>query len=409
MPQYKWMKLIIVCLTVVLPVCFMMSCKNSDIKINEQQKDSEITGFDAEFKFSAEGGQGSAVFGDTFFACSSRGACAMYDMNTGEKIAAFDLASATEDNSHAYSNHSNQVMFGAEKFKEDDPFPLMYVTTGNSGEHDSSGAYYAKCAIERVLHSEEKGWYSELVMLLEFNDMENIPNQTGNVGKNMNVNKNMGDLLTNMYDSETGKFLYVDGNGYEQTKGYQKVSWGWPAWFTDCEPTEVTAGKIYLKGARFRTTEAYEALNKEVYGIESYWTTDANQKGNAYIVTEFNMPPLPKGTSASDGYGATFTLYPKDITDQFTTEYDIGFTQGGVLYKGVIYYSYGNEKNESGRYRKNGIQIIDIASKKITEKLNLSGTVLGLGKEPECCSIWKGELMLGLNGDGYEVYNIILK
>ena len=90
MPQYKWMKLIIVCLTVVLPVCFMMSCKNSDIKINEQQKDSEITGFDAEFKFSAEGGQGSAVSGDTFFACSSRGACVMYNMNTGEKIAAFE-------------------------------------------------------------------------------------------------------------------------------------------------------------------------------------------------------------------------------------------------------------------------------------------------------------------------------
>ena len=81
----------------------MMSCKNSDITINEQQKDSEITGFDAEFKFSAEGGQGSAVSGDTLFACSNRGACAMYDMNTGEKIAAFDLASATEDNSHAYS------------------------------------------------------------------------------------------------------------------------------------------------------------------------------------------------------------------------------------------------------------------------------------------------------------------
>ena len=35
MSQYKWMKLIIVCLTVVLPVCFMVSCKNSDIKINE--------------------------------------------------------------------------------------------------------------------------------------------------------------------------------------------------------------------------------------------------------------------------------------------------------------------------------------------------------------------------------------
>ena len=54
MSQYKWMKLIIVCLTVVLPVCFMMSCKNSDITINEQQKDSEITGFDAEFKLPEE-------------------------------------------------------------------------------------------------------------------------------------------------------------------------------------------------------------------------------------------------------------------------------------------------------------------------------------------------------------------
>lgn len=386
--------IIFLCLITVFVICVMVSCMR-----NEKN-------FEPEFRFSVKGGQGSAVFDDTLFACTSRGACTMYDMNTGAEIAGFDLATATENHTEKDSNHSNQLMFGPAKFDEADPFPLMFVTTGNSGEHDASGAYYAKCAVERVLYCEERGWHSELVMLLEFNDVDNIPEQDGNPGKNMNVNKNNGDILTNMYNFDEGKFFYTSGNGYDQSKGYQKVGWGWPAWFTDCEPTDETMGKIYMKGARFRTTEAYEPLNKEVYDIDSYWTSDARQRGNAYIITEFDMPPLPKSTSRDDGYGETVTLYPRDITNQFATEYDIGFTQGGVLYNGIIYYSYGNEKNNSGPYIKNGIRIIDIAAEKITGKINLSGTILGSGKEPECCSIWRGELMLGLNGDGYEIYKI---
>jgi hypothetical protein len=223
-----------------------------------------------------------------------------------------------------------------------------------------------------------------------------------------NKNNAADDVLTNMYDAATGKFMYVSGNGYDASAGYQKIGWGWPAWLIDSNPTADTEGKIYIKSARYRTTRAYEPLNKATYGISDYF-----DGGNAYIVTEFNMPALPKSTSASDGYGATVTLYTKDIQDQFELEYDYGFTQGGTLYQGRIYFSYGNGKNadasnaEYAKYVTNAIQVIDIASEKIIAKLDLTATNMGGAREPECCSIWNGELMLGMNGsDGYEMYSI---
>lgn len=367
------------------------------------------------------GGQGNAIYGNILVACTKYGECTMYDMLTGNEIASFNLGSynkstLTTDPDRVgdttkgnWSNHSNQIMFGPAKFDESDPLPLLYVTTGNSGKHDGTGAYVAKMAIERIRYSAIKGWYAETVQIIEFNDVANIPDQDGNDYKNMNNNYNAtDDVLTNMYDAETGKFLYVSGNGYDASAGYQKVGWGWPAWFVDSKPTADTEGKIYIKSARYRTTRAYEPYNKNTYGIDDYF-----DGGNAYIVTEFNMPALPTSISEADGYGATVTLYTKDIQDQFELEYTYGFTQGGTMYNGRIYYSYGNGKNadansaDYAKYVTNAIQVIDIASQKIIAKLDITGTNMGGAREPECCSIWNGELMLGMNGaSSYEMYSL---
>ena len=386
-------------------------------KLNHHEYDSNLD--EGTHILNVTGGQGNAISGNYLVACTKQGDCTIYDMLTGNEIANFHLGSfnaqtlpsgTAADGTVAkdWENHSNQIMFGPNKFDENDPLPLLYVTTGNSGKHDGTGAYIAKMAIERILYTEARGWYAETVQIIEFNDFDNIPAQDGNPYKQMNNNNNAeNDVLTNMYDAATGKFMYVSGNGYDAAKGYQKVGWGWPAWLVDSNPTADTEGKIYIKSARFRTTRAYEPLNKETYGIGNYF-----DGGNAYIVTEFNMPALP-ASEKDAAYGATVTLYTKDIQDQFEVEYDYGFTQGGTMYQGRIYFSYGNGKNADAsnaayaKYVTNAIQVIDIASEKIIAKLDITGTNMGGAREPECCSIWNGELMLGMNGpQGYEMYAV---
>lgn len=346
----------------------------------------------------ASGGQGNAISGNTLITANNTGYANMYDLRTGLAIADFPLASHTDTSSGAYANHANQIMFGSEKFDESDPFPLLYITIGNSGIHDDTGAYVAKCSVERILYSEKIGWYAECVQIIEFNDYDNIPGEQ----KDMNVSKNNGDILLEMYDPATGTFPYVSGNGYDAAKGYQKIGWGWPASFVDSDPTGTTAGKFYLYSARYRTTQAYEGLNRATYGNgDPEW--DYYDPGvNSYIITEFDMPALPASVD-DPSYGKVTTLYTRDITNQFTTEYNIGFTQGGTMYQGKIYYSYGNKGAADNLYLRNGIQVFDIAQEKIVAFLPLYDSEVK-GMEPECTSIWNGELVLGLNGGGYEVY-----
>ena len=339
------------------------------------------------FTAGSESGQGNSIYGNTLIVSDNQGACRMYDMRDGSLKANFRLGSynagIAPDGSKdgAWTNHANQMMFGPARFCENDPFPLLYVTTGNSGNHDSTGAYICKCAVERILYDEKKGWYGQVVQIIEFNDKENIPHDDPD------------GVLTAMY--QEGQFLYTAGNGYDAAKGYEKVSWGWPAAFVDRDPTSDTLGKFYLKGARFRTSKAGEEINKMNYGITSCW------KDSAYIVTEFDLPKLPESETA-EAYGGTVTLYPKDITDQFITEYEIGFTQGGTMYRGRIYYSYGNKSKDE--YTKNGLQVFDIAERRIVTRLPLWTDPRTKGVEPECPAVWNGKLTLGCNGDGYEIY-----
>lgn len=366
------------------------------------------------------GRQGSAISGDTLLVCDNKGYCSMYDLKSGDLIADFPLGSynggtlsgdAARDEGTAagnWTNHANQMMFGAAKFDESDPLPLLYVTTGNSGAHDGTGAYISKCAIERIRYSESKGWYAETVQIIEFNDVACIPVETDANGNVINPSKNMNnngtsDTLLNMYNPETGKFMYIDDpdTAVDESR-WQKVGWGWAASFVDSDPTEQTAGKFYLFSARYRTTEAYQTNNRAVYGNgDPEW--DYYDEGvNAYIITEFNMPALPASES-DPAYGGIVTLHTSDIIGQFETEYEIGVTQGGTMYQGRIYYSFGWNGEATNLYKRNGIQVFDIAQEKIVAKLALY-THKTWNYEPECTSIWNGELVLGMNGGGHSFY-----
>ena len=262
---------------------------------------------------STGGMQGTAVYGDWLLQAGHAGGVWVYNManaNPGDTLVAyFQLASynggslpdGVTGNDYLkgsdFANHANQMMFGSTKFDENDPFPLLYVTTGNSGGHDDTGAYVSKCAVERIKYDPETNtWSAELVQTIEFNDFDNIPDEIiGGVNVNPYKNQNLrrtndpSEFLTKMRDPATGKFYYISGNGYDRAAGYQKIGWGWAASFVDSDPTEKTAGKFYLYSARYRTYGACDAQNRNAYG--NGYTNYAEE--NAYIITEFNMPALP--------------------------------------------------------------------------------------------------------------------
>ncbi len=320
--------------------------------------------------FYGHAAQGSAIDGNTLFVCNKYGYCYMYDLTDGSKIAEFPLGSF-DDSDSPTQNHSNQMMFGAEKFAESDPYPLLYVTTGYSNDHDENGTYYCRGSVERIRQRADGSWYAEIVQTIEFNDAANIPDKDPN------------GTLKKMY--RDGKFLYVSGNGYDASAGYEKIGYGWPHFYVDSAPTAATEGKLFIFSTRFRGSEYWENKTREQYGFDNY------EKDNAYIISEFTLPELPASESAADGYGQTVTLYPRDIRDQFTTEFSVFAFQGGTMYRGRIYHSFGDAKQTEKHT--DAIGVWDIAQRRFVTKIDLRRSILA-DWEPECCCIYNGELAL---------------
>lgn len=327
--------------------------------------------------------QGTAIFGEYLFVANNEAEVRVYDIPSGKQIGEFLLASATPhlNKGDPHANHSNSMMFSTQKWDEKDAFPLLYISTGNTGDfYDTDGSYIAKCAVERIVMTEGADgkitFTSQLVQTIAYADRDHVI---------VDQEKYNGTVETFKQMYKDGRFTYIGNDTWSNPENYQKVAWGWPASFVDSDPTEKTAGKFYLHSARFRTTEKWEGLNKEIYGDKDF----NYYKDNAYIVTEFDLPALPE--SEAD-FGRTVTLYPADITDQFETEFDIYFTQGGTLYQGKIYYPFGNG-GKYGSTTANAIRIFDLEQEKIVARLDLSADRIGMGaKEPEGCCIYKGYL-----------------
>lgn len=313
--------------------------------------------------------QGTAIWEDTLVICKHSGYCYLYTLPKGEYVAEFPLGSF-DDSDRPTQNHCNQMMFGPAKFHENDPFPLLYVTTGYSNDHDPSGAYYAKCSVERIRQDENGKWYAEIVQTIEFNDASNIPDE------------DINGTLSKMY--KDGKFLYTSGNGYDASAGYQKIGYGWPHFYVDMAPTDETADKLFIWSTRFRASEYWEKESKKQYGFSGY------EADNSYIITEFSLPRLPASES-DPAYGATVTLYPKDIRHQFQTAFTTYAFQGGTMYHGKIYHSFGDAQQHIKH--RDTIVVWDIAKEAITATLPLHQTAVG-SLEPECVCIYNGDLAL---------------
>ena len=349
--------------------------------------------------------QGIAVYKDTLIIANNKGEFSIWDLTTGTKtVGGLRFGSATSGNSNKWSNHSNSIMFSDIFYAEDDPFPLLFVCAGNSGDHIDSdsyygagtkGSYFGHLAVERILYDEENDTYtSETVVRVFFNDMNCIPDQEGNADKNMNGNNGTSEL-TNMY--QNGKFTYLDDPSTSVDESqWQKIGWGWPAWKVDSDPTSTTQGKLYITSARFRTTSTYFNINKNKYGVDDY-TED-----NAYIYTEMDLTGLiPTETTNTANYGKNVILTPADITNQFTVPYNTGFTQGSTLYQGRVYYSYGATAASTSIHSRDYMNIVDIEKEEIVAELHLYKNAETTGLEPECPAVWNGELLLSYNGGIY--------
>lgn len=326
--------------------------------------------------------QGTAAYGDYLLVFYHQGSCDIFDLSSSTPsvpIGSFRLASynpgTAPDGSanNAYSNHANQAMFGSVKFADTDPLPLVYVLDGNSGNQDENG-YIARCAVERIVCNDGV-WSSQLVQTIIYNDLE----------------------YSAPFDSTTGKFTYLDNaeKQFVNINGYERFGWGWPAFFVDSVPTSDTQDKLYIFSARFRTTTQWEATNKTQYGIDSYF------EDNAYIITEFDLPELPE-TEAD--FGGAVTLYPTDIRDQFCTDYDAYATQGGTMYMGKIYYSFGF--GGTGVGVRDAIRVYDIAERRIVGRIDLSDSEF-YAQEPECCFVYDGKLGLSLIDRRMYMFNYI--
>lgn len=343
----------------ILLVLFLTGCNIQKTKNFTLEEVTSIT--------NGHAAQGTAAYADNLFICDKYGYCYMYTLPDGEFVDKFALGSMNETDGPA-QNHSNQMMFGPEKYDEDDPYPLLYVTTGYSNDHDASGAYYAKCSVERIRHSEDRGWYAEIVQTIEFNDEANIPDD------------DINGTLTEMY--KDGKFLYTSGNGYDASAGYQKIGYGWPHFYVDGAPTDKTEGKLYIYSTRFRGSESFEDEAKKEYNITDF------EQDNSYIFTSFDMPDLPK-SEKDEAYGKTVTLYPKDIIGQFETEFDTYFFQGGTMYGGRIFHAYGDGKQD--QKHRDAILVFDVTTEKRIDKLELH-TTEAAAWELECCFFYEGNL-----------------
>ncbi len=340
--------------------------------------------------------QGMAIYENYVVQCYHFGYVNLYDLsreNAGSPVGAFKLASYHDGSeamrpegerwdSEFYANHCNQIMFGAKKWRESDPFPLLYVTTGRKGWKMEDGSYIAKCAVERILYERKTGeWASQLVQIIEYNDAGYVDEGRGREGR---------------VTIKDGKFTYSDTVDWSNTQKYEVPCWGWPAGFTDSCPTKVTGNKFYLFGARFCTScSAVGVTSSGNYSgvIEGF----DNGKHNNYLITQFSLPELPE---TEEEFGRTVTLTPADIENQFALGYDIGGTQGGTLYRGRIYYSFGagaqpGEENFAGK--RNGIRVFDLESESIAARLELWRDSAMRTKEPECCGIYKGRLAVNYN------------
>ncbi|NMA67600.1 MAG: hypothetical protein GX957_15440 [Clostridiaceae bacterium] len=214
------------------------------IVLGQYSYDFENENYYARKYMKGSSGQAISIFGDKVFMFNSNGLCNVYDLSTKSPtpIATFPLGSyntgTAPDGSidSRYANHCNTAMF-SNTFYQGNNIPLLYVTSGNSGDYDEDG-YIGRCAVENI--SVVNGQYSsQLVQTIIYN-----PNHPST------------DSLS--------------------AKGWENPCWGSPQSFVDTEN-----GWYYLFSTRYRTN------NRDPQIVEN----------NCYIITKFQLPQVTESNT----------------------------------------------------------------------------------------------------------------
>ena len=171
-------------------------------------------------------------------------------------------------------------------------------------------------------------------------------------------------------ESRLVQTIAFSDEGVENTV-YEKPCWGCPAWFVDSE-----GGCLYLFSARWRTTEEFLGHRGE----------------NRYIITKLRKPALSE---------PFVRLTAADILDQFLTPFDILFTQGGMIAKDKLFYTFGL----GDRRYPIGLRVYDLTNKCVCGKMDLSGSLFG-SEEIESCSFYQGELLCNTNAETGGIYSL---
>lgn len=146
-----------------------------------------------------------------------------------------------------------------------------------------------------------------------------------------NITENDG-----VYSSEKVQEINLDQSGFEAA-GYMKY-WGWPSWLVS------TDGEyLWLHGARFRTNGSMDAYYNE----------------NRYIITKFRLPSADH---------PSVVLTADNVVDQFVTEYNVNFTQGGTVYGKYLFYTFGTGKESNP----SAIRVWDLEKKVLLGPVDVS-------------------------------------
>lgn len=169
------------------------------------------------------------------------------------------------------------------------------------------------------------------------------------------------------FSSKTVHTISYKNDGIENTD-FLSPCWGWPAFSVDTEN-----GRLYILSAKCRTRR----------GI-------CDPHDNYYVITVFNLPEFTED-------GGLTVLTPNDIIDQFTSGFDVYFTQGGMFSDGHLYHTFG-----CGESYPNELRVYDVKERKCVCKLDMSNSILGK-EEIECCSYYRGVLLCNTNLGIYKV------
>lgn len=112
-------------------------------------------------------GQDGAIFGDYLFRFKAKGECSVHNISTlGSDYTEFPtIAEFKLDKSELIVPHSNAVVFGTEKYNEDDEFPLLYSNIYNNYNKFEDQMIGVTC-VYRITRDGE-GFSSQLVQLIE--------------------------------------------------------------------------------------------------------------------------------------------------------------------------------------------------------------------------------------------------